>query len=248
MVARLCGRGSAKGGVASWLRLLVQSCDGLIEEFGHSDEIVGCDRECEDRIGLGGASDLELCKPGLSLHPTEHFLDALATDLADAISDVAGGATVDRASAHNPMLGDAALDRNMRRHAALAQVFDKVGDVKGFVASKRDAAAAFAAVEHGKSCFAFRNTGCVGQGCIGCEPIALLPQHMAHEAQPALAAIRLAIEPCVRVRGRGMRLVRSLFLVEVTLAVAAKPRRLARAVLRPEALHRLPRANQRAVD
>jgi hypothetical protein len=73
-------------------------------------------------------------------------------------------------------------------------------------------------------------------------------KHMAHEAQPALATIGLAIEPRIGIAARSMRVIRALLVVEVAFAIAPRRRRLARAVLGPEALHRCPRVNERAID
>src|SRR5207248_5288852 len=52
------------------------------------------------------------------------------------------------------------------------------------------------------------------------KPVAVLHQHMTYEAEPALAAVRLAIEPRVGIGSRSMRLIRALLLVEIALAVA----------------------------
>ena len=88
----------------------------------------------------------------------------------------------------------------------------------------------------------------MGQRRVHHEPVAVLHEGMAHEAQPALLAGALAIEPGIRIGGRGMGLVRARLLAEVAFAVAARSRRLARAVFRPEALHARPGLDQRAID
>src|SRR5215216_1968192 len=78
-----------------------------------------------------------------------------------------------------------------------------------------------------------------------------------HEAQFGFLALALAIEPRVRIGGRGMGRVRALLASEVRLGIApsvcrrcirAAPRIIAAGVLGLEALHRSPGLNQRAVD
>lgn len=53
------------------------------------------------------------------------------------------------------------------------------------------------------------------------KPIAVLHQRVPQIGQPALLTIGLAVKPRIRIRRRGMCLVRSLLAVEITLAVAA---------------------------
>ena len=70
---------------------------------------------------------------------------------------------------------------------------------------------------------------------------------MAQAAQPALAAIALAIEPRLRVGGAFVALVRALLAVKVALAVAPRAAIVIAAVPGPERLHRRPRLDQRPV-
>src|SRR3974390_1367276 len=92
-----------------------------------------------------------------------------------------------------------------------------------------------------ESALALGGSGCRRDVADDRQPVAILHQHVAHEAQPALLAIALAEELGIRVGRTRMRLVRALLAAEVALAVAAAGRRLARAVLRPEALPSGPR-------
>ena len=78
--------------------------------------------------------------------------------------------------------------------------------------------------------------------------MAVFHERMAHEAQLGLAARPLAIEPGVEIGGALMAVVGAALAVEVALAVAPRRWRIARALLRAEALHRRPRLDQRAVD
>jgi hypothetical protein len=70
---------------------------------------------------------------------------------------------------------------------------------------------------------------------------------MADEAQLGFLARTLAEQPGILVRRRGVRVVGAGLAMEVALAVAPRRRRLARAILRPEALQAGPRLQQRAV-
>jgi hypothetical protein len=61
-------------------------------------------------------------------------------------------------------------------------------------------------------------------------------------------AFALLVQLGLGFRRGGMRVVATLLAVEIALAVAAGRRRVARPVLRHQALHRSPRLNLRAVD
>ena len=52
------------------------------------------------------------------------------------------------------------------------------------------------------------------------EPMPVLHQSMSHVAELGSLAAAFAIKPGIRVRGRGMRLVTALLVVEMPLAVA----------------------------
>ena len=108
---------------------VVVSDGGLCQQLGNADQVVGGDCEGEDRLGLGASADLDLCEPGLRLDPAEHLLDPLADDLADAIAGMPRRAAVDRCPAHPPAFADRAVDGDVRRHRAVAQVLDEGGDV-----------------------------------------------------------------------------------------------------------------------
>src|SRR3954469_7735136 len=58
--------------------------------FRDADQVVGCDREGEHRLGLGASADLDVCKRGLRLDPAEHLLDPLADPLADGVAGMPG--------------------------------------------------------------------------------------------------------------------------------------------------------------
>src|SRR6201997_5866707 len=82
------------------------------------------------------------------------------------------------------------------------------------------------------------------------QAVTVLHQPMPDKAQLRLLAFTLAVEPGIRIGGRSMGVVRASLAMEVRFAIApaALSRRLARAVLRLDALHRGPGLDQRAID
>ena len=137
------------------------SCDGGCDEFWESDEIVGGDSECEDGFCLFPASYFHPGMACLRLDPAEHFLDALAADLADAVAGMTSGARIDSGPAHNAAFADRPIDCNVRRHVARLEIADKSGRVIGLVGAERDAFAAGAPVDNGKRRLALRfSVGC----------------------------------------------------------------------------------------
>lgn len=92
-----------------------------------------------------------LSNPADGLSPTEGFLEPFADDLADAVTRMAGRATIDRAAPAPSVVGS-----DMGRDVALATGGDEIGGVVGFVGA--DAAAPACGrhrVEHGQGGLAF---------------------------------------------------------------------------------------------
>ena len=88
-----------------------------------------------------------------------------------------------------------------------------------------------------------------GQASADHKARAVLHQGVPHEAELRLLASALAVEPRVRVGGRGMGRVGARLAPEVRLRIApARGRRLIRTLLGPEALHRGPCLDQGAVN
>jgi hypothetical protein len=83
------------------------------EELGETDEIVGGEREGEERFDFGQAPQLDLGEAADALVPTEDLFNALADDLAGGIAGMSGDAAMDRGGAHDAMLADAAIDRDV---------------------------------------------------------------------------------------------------------------------------------------
>jgi hypothetical protein len=80
------------------------------------------------------------------------------------------------------------------------------------------------------------------------EAVAVLGHDVADIGKLRLLAFALLVQLGLGLGRGGMRLVAALLAVEIAPAVAARRRRVARTVLRHEALHRGPRLNLRAVD
>lgn len=110
-----------------WVRLGASSGG---EELWQSDEVVGGKCEGEERLDLGQASELDLGEAADALAPAEDLFDALTDDLAGGIAGMPGNAPIDRGGARDAMLADAAIDRDMRDHRALAQPRDQAGTVE----------------------------------------------------------------------------------------------------------------------
>src|SRR5271169_6289720 len=79
--------------------------------------------------------------------------------------------------------------------------------------------------------------------------MAVLHQAMADEAELGFLARPLAVEPCIGIRRRDMRLVRPLLAMEIGFGIApATGRRLVRSVPWLKALQRSPRFDQGPSD
>lgn len=73
------------------------------------------------------------------------------------------------------------------------------------------------------------------QAGIDQKAVAVLHQPMPEEAELRLLAFALLVEPCLRIGGRGMRIVRPLLAMEIRLGVApaASSGRFTRTVFGP---------------
>ena len=122
------------------------------------------------------------------------ILDPLAQDLAYRRAGVAGAA-IDRCRAHHPMFADRAIDGDMRRHLALTQVFNEGGEIVSLSAPTVMRQPRLRRSSMANAASLSTVPGRVSEPRIDRKPVAVLLQNVPHEAQPALAAIRFAIEP-----------------------------------------------------
>ena len=81
-------------------------------EFGYSDEVVGDHPKGEGSVGTLEAPDLEFGDAADGFGPAERLFDPLSNPLADLVTGVAGGASIDGGLADLAMLGDSAVDCN----------------------------------------------------------------------------------------------------------------------------------------
>jgi hypothetical protein len=157
---------------------------------------------------------------------------------------VSGRAAVDRRRAAICVL------RHVGRHFHRAEFVDEILGVIGFVGAQGDRLRPVGAwLDHMQRrnplgvAIGRRQTG------VDQKAVAVLHQRMPHETELGLLARPLAVEPGLRIGGRGVRVVRSLLAVEIRLPVpAATSAGRFVGILPLEAFHRRPSFDQRAVD
>src|SRR5512132_1841498 len=215
-------------------------------QFRHADQVVGGKGEGEGHADPSEPAEFGLPQAADRLQPAKDLLDALALFLAERVAGMASGAAVDRRAA----LGGRRLVSilcDVRGDAEFAQLHDEVVGVVALVGTER-LVAGREGFSHGERRQPLGRARGAGQLGIDGEPMAVLHQDVADEAELAGLAVALAEQPGIVVGGRAVRFVRSLLTLEVALAVAALSRRFARTVLRSKALHAGPRLDQRTVD
>lgn len=182
---------------------------------GEPCEVVGGHRQDEARSNAFEATVDSLRHAADGLGPAEGLLDPFAVLLGQRVARVPRGAPID-----GRMAG---LLRHMRGDAGLSEVADEVGAVVSFVRAERQPPrrAGRVVVDHAERCTTLGLAVCTRQVALDDQARAVLHQGMPHEAQDGPRARRLAVEPCVGVRGRDMRRVRALRAAEVDVGVAA---------------------------
>src|SRR4051812_27336757 len=169
----------------------------------------------------GTRRDLHPCvwfgfvQSGDRLGPGEAFLDPLANDLANSIARMPRGAAIDGGGAVGRVL------RHMRSNVQFPQIGDEVLCVVTFVGAQGQASGSWRAPDdHLDGRFPLRRSGGGCERRTDDEPMPVLNQSMSHVAELGSLAAAFAIKPGIWVRGRGMRLVTALLVVEIPLAVA----------------------------
>src|SRR6202521_4376790 len=209
-----------------------------------SNQIVGGGSEGEGPPDAAATAELRLLLPGHRLDPAERLFDPLADALTDGIGPVARRACVP------PRTSATGVLRHMRRHCHRAQLIDEVFRVVGLVGTERDRARPVGArFDHGERRYPLGMAVSRRQTSINQKAMVVLHQAMADEAELGFLAWSLAVEPCIGIRRRDMRLVRPLLSMEIGFGIApATGRRLVRSVPWLKALQRSPRFDQRPVD
>src|SRR5215469_12130470 len=163
-----------------------------------------------------------LAQSGRRLGPAEDLLNAFAPPAADGVTGMAGGAAVDRRA---PVAG---VLRDMRGGVALAQCRNEAGGVVGLVGADRDSAVARPRLGHGQRRLALGRAGGHGQPRVDRQTMAVVHHHVPHIGQLRRLTRPLAIEPRIRIAGRGVRLVAAFLAVKIALAPGLRRGRLLR--------------------
>src|SRR5215469_15670971 len=103
------------------------------QKLGDADEVIGGRGQDEEPFDQLAPTMACLAQAANRLDPSERLFDPLSLDRAEAITRVAGGATVDRRATVGVIL------RDVRRAAAFAAAGDEIGRVIVFVAANRAA-------------------------------------------------------------------------------------------------------------
>ena len=126
---------------------------------------------------------------------------------------------------------------------------NEIGRIVGLVGAQRDRVGAIGArLDHGDGGEPLSVTGDARRHGIDNEAVAVLHQRVPHEDEPGFRARSVAEQPGVAIGGRGMAVVAPPLAMKVALAVAPRTGRVARAVLRAQALGASPSLQQRPVD
>ena len=133
---------------------------------------------------------------------------------------MARGPAVDRGPAAAGVLGD------VRRGPELAQLHDEVGDIVGPIGADRDRPATGLRGDQLDRRPTLGEARCAGQLGLDHQTMAVLHQHMAHEAQPGFLATALAEQPRVRIGARGMAVIGPPLAMEVPARIAAASKAL----------------------
>src|SRR5450755_2840599 len=200
------------------LPLFVSSrCSGRHRQRHSSDaqQVAGSHGELELLI-----NPLQAAKHGLpdaadSLAPAEMLLDAFANDLAQAITGMAGGATVDRAAATSGVVAG-----DMRCYFPLTTPGDEVGGVVSFVGADTAATAVGHGVEHGQRCAALPEAIRMRDHGADHQAAAVLHQHMALVTEDRRRVMALAVGARIGVGGARVGVVATGLAFPVGLGIA----------------------------
>src|SRR5919202_2897179 len=117
--------------------------------------------------------------------------------------------------------------------------------IESLVRAQRDPAVARNPADHRLRGLPLGGAGGVCGFGVDDQAIAVFHEQVAHVTALGSLPPSLAIEPGIRIGGRGMRLIAPLLPAEVALAVAPRAGRLVAALLGPEAFHAGPGLDQR---
>jgi hypothetical protein len=190
------------------------------QQFRQSDEVVGGGREVE-----GPSDPIEAAEPGLPLSgggfcPAEHFLDTLAYTLADRVTRMAGGASVDLGMPRHAEFAHPSVGGDMRRDPPRAEFLHEGRDIVSFVGGERDPPGSPRSIQQDQRGIALSGTARARQTGIGDKSVTVLHEHMPGIGEHAELSVRLPCQTCVRIGLALVRLVASRPTPPVALSVA----------------------------
>src|SRR5882672_1236842 len=114
-------------------RLLASGCSlsGDLGQISNANQVISCGREDEDPVDAFATAMPQLAQQADRLQPTEDLFDPFALPLADLVTRMPGGATINGRATISIVLG------HVRRHFQGAQVFHEVMRVIVLIAGHR---------------------------------------------------------------------------------------------------------------
>ena len=185
------------------------------EQVPHAHEVIGSRREGENPSDFKQPAQSGLAQHPHGFQPAEHLFDSLPLALADRVSGMARGASINRAST-------AALHilRHVRRHIHGPHIGHQITCVISLVGGQRDSAHTLDALGHQERRIPFRRPAALLQFGVHHQPVAVLDQKIAAVCQLRLMPTALARQSRLRIRLRFVRVVTALLAVKVDGRIA----------------------------
>src|SRR5258708_22170651 len=206
------------------------------------DQVIGGEREREPTVQQRGASMALLPHQAHRLQPTKDLLYPLALPLADLVSGMARGATIDCAPTPRGVLG------HVRSHPVLAHSRDEGIRVESFVTAQGASAAARDVFDQEERRIPFRGACGLGGAATDGKTISVLHDDVSQVGQLCFVATSLAVQSRLRISRRLVSVVRPLLAPEIHGRITGiVPAVASRRVLSLEALPARPGLDQSAV-
>src|SRR5882724_9472635 len=206
----------ALAAVGRWSRLplVVTASYRLLREVSDAHQVV--DRQAEDEHPADAPSPAVPRLPHQAdrFQPAEDLFDPLALLLAHLVAGVARGTGIDRT---RPVRG---VLRHMRGHLEQAQRSDKVATVVAFVGAQGDPSGLRHGADHRQRGGALAVASGRREAAVDRQAVAVLHQNVTLITELGFPPLALAVEPRLRVRGRGVGHVATPLTMEVHRRVA----------------------------